>query len=562
MKFPNTRLFGFFTKNQSSIIKNTKSTLLVQNQANNIFKKNRYFCTKSETPEIDNIKADKRYIDNISNLFTKWNTNESSLNSEDEIFFVLLNFHIQENAENQFLVEKGLDSTQIISRLDFLKTTWSKLNELNECKELTIDSTQLQINLYSYGTSFNTAHEVRGASSNLFNILATLLYNKGKFDAGCLVALYSVCINNLIGFKSYSEVSMKLKKKSCDLSLELLDDLKGGQKCSLIFYTIANQYDLDFFIEKDLPQFPHIEVSYKTEVFNKLKSYFVKETNNIINDLNNFTPNDKLALYGNFLQFDNNNPKVSIIFKAIQDDLPKMDQNLFLSVLSIQNNLKVEPKEAEEHYLHMYNFAMQGSPALLEIVLGQVKTLDNKDELFKKFGKDNLVNYILRFPMMDRLRLFAFLTYFIHDPKDKDIKTILDFIDENWKHFDTFMCMSALKICKKYNADASNIIGHLFTLQINHINTSEIVLLGDFLHKKEEFKDGYTALTNILKITLDEYIRDGTIIELNKCVELVLKYPYLRDVIDTDLLFTNFSESSAIDNQHLYKCLTMNALEM
>jgi len=164
--------------------------------------------------------------------------------------------------------------------------------------------------------------------------------------------------------------------------------------------------------------------------------------------------------------------------------------------------------------------------------------------------------------MMDRLRLFTFLTYFIHDPKDKDIKTILDFIDENWKHFDTFMCVSALKICKKYNVDASNIIGHLFTLQINHINTSEIVLLGDFLYQKEEFKDGYTALTNILKITLDEYIRDGTIIELNKCVELVLKYPYLRDVIDTDLLFTKFTASSAIDNQHLYKCLTMNALEM
>jgi len=164
--------------------------------------------------------------------------------------------------------------------------------------------------------------------------------------------------------------------------------------------------------------------------------------------------------------------------------------------------------------------------------------------------------------MMDRLRLFTFLTYFIHDPKDKDIKTILDFIDENWKHFDTFMCVSALKIYKKYNVDASNIIGHLFTLQINHINTSEIVLLGDFLYQKEEFKDGYTALTNILKITLDEYIRDGTIIELNKCVELVLKYPYLRDVIDTDLLFTKFTASSAIDNQHLYKCLTMNALEM
>jgi len=47
-----------------------------------------------------------------------------------------------------------------------------------------------------------------------------------------------------------------------------------------------------------------------------------------------------------------------------------MDQNILLAVLSIQNNLKVEPKEAEEHYLHMYNFAMQGSPALLEIVLG------------------------------------------------------------------------------------------------------------------------------------------------------------------------------------------------
>jgi len=93
MKFPNTRLFGFFTKNQSSIIKNTKNTLLVQSQ-NNIFKKNRFFCTKSENSDIDNMKADKRYIDDISNLFTKWNTNESSLNSEEEIFFVLLNFHI------------------------------------------------------------------------------------------------------------------------------------------------------------------------------------------------------------------------------------------------------------------------------------------------------------------------------------------------------------------------------------------------------------------------------------------------------------------------------------